>query len=321
MPEAERKAQPGFYEYAPEDIPLPKKAVKPRLEFESLPSTEVSFESCLDTLSRLKNEVLGLQDDLQQLKAEPQKAPKLGLDEMAVVIHTLSGGPTSDSAARAVVGQVQSCNNNTSGNAITYSLYLNPSEQSPLLGLDRRVDRLCQIVGGSTSAPSVGASSGSGDGSSSAASPSLFALARDLQARLELADEFKLDSIYRRTKALVTEIDTIETPEQTAADQGEDQAKALQIQKLRARLEPLNQTAQDVPNVLSRIKTRKDSDEQAARVLLRLQKLQLHHEAIQRTLLTDQQALLKVGNQMVANSKTMTNNLQILQQRLKSLSK
>jgi hypothetical protein len=302
MPE-EKKAHPGFYEYVPEEAPQPQKVAAPRLEFECLPSSETQFETSLDTFNRLKNEVFSLRDDLEQQKAEPYSVSKLGLDEMAVTIHTLSGGPTADSTARAVIGQVQSSNSAASGNGITYSLYMNHSEQSPLLELDRRVDRLCQVVGGSTTS-----------------SQSMFAVVRDLQARLELADEFKLDAIYRRTKSLVTEIDTIETPEQTAAVQGQDQAKALQIEKLRSVLTPLSSAAQDVPNVLNRIKTRKDTDEQAARVLLRLNRLQSSHEAVTRMLLTDQQALMKVGNQMVANSKTMTGNLQILQQRLKAVS-
>jgi len=301
MPE-EKKAHPGFYEYVPEEAPRPQKVVTPRLEFECLPSSETQFETSLDTFNRLKNEVFSLRDDLEQQKADPYSAPKLGLDEMSVTIHTLSGGPTTDSAARAVIGQIESSKPAATGNGITYSLYLNKSEQSPLFELDRRVDRLCQVVGGVP--PS---------------SQSMFAVVRDLQARLELADEFKLDAIYRRTKSLVTEIDTIETPEQTAAVQGQDQAKALQIGQLRTVLLPLSADAQDVPNVLNRIKTRKDTDEQAARVLLRLKRLQSSHEAVTRMLLTDQQALLQVGNQMVANSKTMTGNLQILQQRLKAL--
>jgi len=305
MPE-EKKAHPGFYEYVPEEAPQPRKVVSPRLEFECLPSTETQFETSLDTFNRLKNEVLSLRDDLEQQKADPYAAPKLGLDHMAVTIHTLSGGPTADSGAMAVVGQVESCKPTATGNGITYSMYLNSSEQSPLLELDRRVDRLCQVVGGSEVTPAPG--------------QSMFALVRDLQARLELADEFKLDAIYRRTKSLVTEIDTIETPEQSAAVQGQDQAKALQIAKLRGTLVPLSSAAQDVPNVLNRIKTRKDTDEQAAQVLLRLKRLQSSHEAVSRMLLTDQQAILKVGNQMVANSKIMTGNLQILQQRLKALS-
>jgi hypothetical protein len=300
MPE-EKKAHPGFYEYVPEEAPRPQKVVTPRLEFECLPSSETQFETTLDTFNRLKNEVFSLRDDLEQQKADPYAAPKLGLDEMSVTIHTLSGGPTADSTARAVIGQIESSGKAATGNGITYNLYLNKSEQSPLLELDRRVDRLCQVVG---EPPST---------------QSMFAVVRDLHARLELADEFKLDAIYRRTKSLVTEIDTIETPEQTAAVQGQDQAKALQIGQLGTVLLPLSSTAQDVPNVLNRIKTRKDTDEKAARVLLRLKRLQSSHEAVTRMLLTDQQALLKVGNQMVANSKTMTGNLQILQQRLKAL--
>jgi hypothetical protein len=307
----ERKAHPGFFEYAPEETPLAKKVVVPRLEFESLPLSEAGFETSLDTLNRLKNEVSGLADDLRLHKVESYAAPKLGLDDMAVSIHTLSGGPSS-SAAEALLGQVRSCNNAQSGNGITYSVYLNHSEQSPLLDLDRRVDRLCQVVGGSAKGGTAGTSG-------PPPSQSMFALLRDLQARLELADEFKLDAIYRRTKSLVTEIDTLETPEFTAP-QGQDEAKAKQIEQLRANLLPLSSNAQDVPNVVARIKTRKDTDEQAARLLLRLKALQSKHEATTRMLLTDQQALLQVGNQMVANSKTMTGNLQLLQQRLKTLS-
>lgn len=310
MPE-ERKAQPGFYEYAPEETPLPKKVVSSRMEFESLPSSELGFESVLDTFNRLKNEVAGLRDDLQLQKAEAYTAPKLGLDTMAMTIHTLSGGPSADSTAAAVLGQVTHSAPNASGNGITYSVYLNHSEQSSLLDLDRRVDKLCQVVGGPASSGSAAAPSASG--------PSMFALVRDLQARLELADEYKLDSIYRRTKSLVTEIDTLETPEH-APDQGHNQAKAVQIEKLRMSLVPLCPAAQDVPNVLNRIKTRKDTDEQAARVLLRLKRLQASHEAATRMLLSDQQSISKVGSQMVANSKTMAGNLQILQQRLKALS-
>jgi hypothetical protein len=306
MPE-ERKAHPGFFEYTPEEAPQPKKAVAPRLEFESLPSSESGFETSLDTLNRLKNEVASLRDDLALQKADSYAAPKRALDDMTVSIHTLSDGPTSDSAARAVIGQVQSYTPAQQGNGITYSLYLNHSEQNPLLDMDRRVDRLCQVVGGAVS-----------EGGGGVPPQSMVALVRDLQARLELADEFKLDAIYRRTKSLVTEIDTIETPDLTPP--GQDQEKAEQIEKLRVALTPLCPAAQDVPNVLSRIKTRKDTDEQAARVLLRLKKLQALHEATSRMLLTDQQALMQVGNQMVANSKTMTGNLQILQQRLKVLS-
>jgi len=304
MPE-EKKSHPGFYEYAPEETPQPRKVVIPRLEFECLPSTETQFETCLDTFNRLKNEVISLRDDLEQQKADPYAAPKLGLDNMAVTIHTLSGGPTADTGAMAVVGQVESSKPTATGNGITYSLYLNSSEQSPLLEMDRRVDRLCQVVGGSEVNPAPG--------------QSMFAVVRDLHARLEVADVFKLDAIYRRTKSLVTEIDTLETPEH-ATVQGQDQAKALQIEKLRGVLVPLSAAAQDVPNVLNRIKTRKDTDEQAAQMLLRLKRLQSSHEAVSRMLLTDQQALLKVGNQMVANSKIMTGNLQILQQRMKALS-
>jgi len=303
MPE-ETKAQahPGFYEYVPEQAPPPPKVSVPRFEFESLPATETQFETTLDTFNRLKNEVFSLRDDLEQQKAEPYAASHLGLDEMSVSIHTLSGGPTADSSARALLGQVESSNNGT-GNGITYSLYLNHSEQSPLLELDRRVDQLCRVVGATGGPPAQ----------------SMFSQVRDLQARLELADVYKLDAIYRRTKSLVTEIDTLETPEQSAAVQGQDQ-KARQIEKLRGVLLPLTSLAQDVPSVLSRIKTRKDTDEQAARVLLRLKRLQSSHEAVTRMLLTDQQAILKVGNQMVANSKIMTGNLQILQQRLKAVS-
>jgi len=300
MPE-EKKAQPGFFEYVPADVPEPKKVVNTRLEYESLPSSESQFESSLDTFLRLKNEVQALRADLDQQRAEPFTVPSLGLDEMAVTIHTLSGGPTADTTARGVLGQVEASKGQ--GNAINYSLYLNTSEQSPLLALDRRVDRLCAVVG--TPAPQQ--------------QPSMFAQMRDLQARLELADEVKLDAIYRRTKALVTEIDTLETPEQTAAVQSQDQARAVQIEKLRAVVVPLTPAAQDIPNVLNRMKTRKDTDEQAARVLLRLKRLQATHEAVNRMLLTDQQALLKVGAQMAANSKTMTGNLDILQQRLKTL--
>jgi len=304
MPE-EKKAQPGFYEYVPEEPPQTHKVVVPRLEFECLPAAEAQFETTLDTFNRLKNEVLSLRDDLEQQKVEPYAVAKLGLDEMAVTIHTLSGGPTADSSARAMLGQVESSNKGT-GNGITYSLYLNHSEQSPLLDMDRRVDRLCQLVGSSVT--------------TGAPTQSMFAIVRDLQARLELADEFKLDAIYRRTKNLVNEIDTIETPEQTAAVQGQDQVKTRQIEGLRGVLVPLTSAAQDVPNVLSRIKTRKDTDEQAARVLMRLKRLQSSHAAATRMLLTDQQEILTVGNQMVANSKIMTGNLQILQQRLKALS-
>jgi len=277
-----------------------KKVVNARLEYESLPSSEAQFETSLDTFQRLKNEVLALRADSQQQQAEPYNTTSLGLDDMAVTIHTLSGGPTADTTARGVLAQIESSKGQ--GNAINYSLYLNTSEQNPLLDLDRRVDRLCAVVG-----PAV------------QQQQSMFAQMKDLRARLELADEAKLDAIYRRTKALVTEIDTLETPEQTAAVQSQDQAKAAQIEKLRGVVLPLTQAAQDVPNVLNRMKTRKDTDEQAARVLLRLKRLQASHEAASRMLLTDQQALLKVGAQIVANSKIMTGNLDILQQRLKGL--
>jgi len=299
MPE-DKKAPKEHFEYVPEvRPPEPKKVVTARLEYESLPSAEAGFETSLDTFQRLKNEVYALKSDLEQQKAEPYAAPSLGLDEMAVTIHTLSGGPSADTTAQGVLGQLASSKGQ--GNAINYSVYLNTSEQSPLLEMDRRVDRLCAVVG-----------------QPAQQTQSMFGQLRDLQARLELADDFKLDAVLRRTKSLVTEIDALETPDITAAVQT-TQDKGAQLEKLRAVVAPLTPAAVDVPNVLNRLKTRKDTDEQAARVLLRLKRLQASHEAVTRMLLTDQQQLLKVGAQMVANSKIMTGNLENLQQRLKVL--
>lgn len=301
MPE-DKKAHPGYFEYVPDETPQPQKVVVQRLEFESLPHSESHFESTLDTFHRLQNEVESFREELTRRKAEPYDTPKLGLDDMAVTIHTLSDNSSSEAAARALLGQVEGCKGAPS-NGVTYSLYRGHDEQSPLLEMDRRVDELFRQVGPASS------------------EPSMFAVMKDLQARLELADEFKLDAIYRRSKALVTEIDTLETPEQTTATQGQDQAKAQQIVKLSGVMRPLTAAAQEVPSVLSRIKTRKDTDEQAAQLLLRLKRLQTLNESATRMLLTDQQAILKVGSQMVANSKTMTSNLELLQRRLQTLHK
>jgi len=223
-----------------------------------------------------------------------QAQNSLGVDAASASLHTLEGpGLGPDATARALLSQVQSPG---SGPGITYEVYLNKSEQNPLIGVDRRVDSLCRAVG-TEGGPLLGKM-------------------QDLQNRLQLTEEYKLDAVVRRTKTLVTEIETLEVPEQK---QEQDRNDAVRIATLRALFASRGTTVQNVPGTVSRVKTRQAADDKTAQLLLRLKRLQQTHEAVQKSLVGDQQLLAKVACQMEANLQTTTANLRQLQQRLGTL--
>jgi len=228
----------------------------------------------------------------QKTKLQPS-TNTLGVEAASSSLRTLEApGLGPDATARALLSQVQSPG---SGPGVNYEVYLNKSEQNPLAGVDRRVDRLCRVVG-----------TGGGP---------LLGKMQDLQNRLQLTEEYKLDAVVRRTKTLVTEIETLETPEQKEQDRN----NATRIATLRTLFAHRATTVQAVPGTLNRVKTRQAADDRTAQLLLRLKRLQQTHEAVQRSLTGDQQLLAKVASQMEANLQTTVANLRQLQQRLEKL--
>jgi len=284
-----------FFENEPKPEPEVKKVVTTRHVFESLPETDIQFESSLGTFNRLRGEVLRFREQMLAHKVTFQLTTNtLGLEAATASARALeTPGLGSDAAARAMLSQVQTA---SSGPGVTYEVYLNKSEQNPLTALDRRVDNLSRAVG-------------------TAEGPVLGKM-QDLQSRLQLTEEYKLDAVVRRTQALTSEITTIELPEQK---QEVDAGKALQIEALRKLFANRTATAQGVPASLSRVKTRQESDDYAAQLLLRLKRLQQSHDAAQRSLLADQEMLSKVASQFQTNSQITAGNLRLLQQRLATL--
>jgi hypothetical protein len=332
MPEAVAKE---YYEDNGEDVKTPAPFKKDTSRGEELISNPTETESVLDKFSRIKGEVLAFTEELENLAGQPRATPAGGLQgipvtEMAALDSALGAmgkgelsaflpmearsGPPTDSLASSVVSQV-ACSSDKGAGGVGYDLYYSSSEPSALLNIERRVASLSKIVS-SSSAPSP--------------SDSLFARLKDLQARIELMEEYKLDTVLRRTKMLIGDIDTLELPEDEEAPktaearaeaEEENAAKVAKINELHALMARLAPTADSVPTLVERLKSQKDTHENAANLLTRLVALEETQRATQVALQSDQAVLSTMTSHFVNNAKVMQGNLELLQKRMDALSK
>jgi len=253
--------------------------------------------------TRLAKDVAGMQAVLGSAENDP-----------VIAMHSDSAAlslASADASARAVLKQVETTQGPASKEGVCYDLHYNPTDQSPLLSLDRRLAALSKVILGNNRGASR--------------SQSMIEQLSELQARLELTEEYKLDTVYRRTRSLVTEIDTVDmrednrSPSRAALPSGP--LAIGKLKELHGLMTRLQGTADSVPSTVSRLQTQKGLHETAALLLTRLQTLEQSHAFASLLIKADHATIGKLSTQSSYNVGTMATNLAHLQKRMDAIAR
>lgn len=148
--------------------------------------------------------------------------------------------------------------------------------------------------------------------------PDISTALRMLNRKIELlCNESHMDATLRRAKALSAELMALE--QQRAKAVGRASPHEAKVNELYNMMHRWDKAAQMLPTVVARLQSLREVHEEAASVLSRLAQLEQQHDALERILKQDTEALQKLSESVAANAATMQKNLTALEQRFAAL--
>lgn len=305
-------------------------------ELSSMRPSERSFESPLERFNRLKSEVAQFKQDLSELSGSKDSSAvaselikQLSALEQEVqqtaakpAFQPLLSSNVTDRASAAqaqllqkLVADMEKAAKSTEAKGgaggVTYELYYNPQkeaarQQVSVGELDKRIGSLEKAVGSLQDDKTFGFSD---------LNTALVAMRK----KLDFLEQGRLDSIYRRIKTLLTELEQLQQQKDKAQQAGQVPPNFEKVNATFDMMARWDEAAQLLPSVIARLQSLRDLHEECSSAVLRLQNVDSVNTQLNTLLQQDKETLQKVEHNLAQNMKVMQGNVQSLESRFAAL--
>lgn len=299
---------------------------------EQNPETVRKATGVADLATLMSNELANMEHDLMAISREQKFGPLFNgmLTSDAFILHqkakldkivhgvTSFTSPCSSSSSSSFPSSSAASSLPSSSSSPSSSLW-NFSGKTPLgvFELDQRVAKLENAVGIFTDAtPKY---------------PDMATALLQLYNKIELLDGTKLDYFYRRIKSLQIELDQVEQQKRKVMTMGPNSGSGVppsvnvsvafqeKVDAIHTLMTKWDKTSTQLPLVIARLQSLKELHERAAGAMVGLDNVNETQKSVAATLHENKKNLTTLADSFTENSKTMQENVGLLEQRIKVL--
>lgn len=259
---------------------------------------------------KLNEEISKLWSNVEEFKTNPQLA-SLFAEANASVLETVDASYLVKKLQQFQAQSQNNSNNNSNNNesnVATLTLYSDGNTNSQSFrakDIEDRLTNLEKVVG---PPPEHGNNS------------DMWRSIEFLDKRLSLlGDQSRIEGLVRKAETIRKALQDYNSKAYQSIDEQITKTKEEKIEKMFDMMTRWDQAAIQLPTVVQRLRSLKNLHEESADVVEKVQRLDTQHKLIKQTLESNEQILKQVNQSLAENAKTMSTNVQAIEDRIAKL--